>query len=258
MPKVVWRRYSAGEMSMNIWAPELHFLEGRWYIFFAAARADAGEAGCYDHRAYVLENASPSPMQGAFTEKLRLKTDWESFTLDATVLRNGGENYFIRAQRDPAMNNNSNLYIAHMPRVGCLELPATLLTVPEYDWECRGFRVNEGPAVLHHGRKLYLTYSASATDERYAMGMLTADDDADLLNPASWHKSPVPVMVSEPENGLYGPGHNSFTCDEAGRDVLVFHARPYPGFRGTALSDPNRHAFLRWLRYDENDRPVFQ
>ena len=64
-------------------------------------------------------------------------------------------------------------------------------------------------------------------------------------------------MVTEAERGLFGPGHNSFTRDENGRDVLVFHARPYPGFKGTPLSDPNRHCFLRYVKYDENDRPVF-
>ena len=257
-PKVIWRRHEAGEMSMNIWAPELHRIGGKWYVFFAAAQAGADEAGCYDHRTYVLENPSPDPMQGAFVEYARLKTDWESFTLDATVLQHRGQTYLIWAQRDPAMANNSNLYIARMPRPGELELPATRLSAPEYDWECRGFRVNEGPAVLRHAGKLFLTYSASATDERYAMGMLTADEDADLLQAASWTKSPEPVMVSEPHNSLYGPGHNSFTRDEAGRDVLVFHARPYPGFHGTALSDPNRHAFLCWIEYDAQGKPVFQ
>lgn len=257
-PKVVWRKHESGPMSMNIWAPEIHYLDGKWYIFFAAAQADADEKGCYDHRTYLLENTADDPMEGAFTEYCRLKTDWETFTLDSTVLKNKGETYLIWAQRHPDMDNNSNLYIARMPKPGQLELPATCLSVPEYEWECLGFRVNEGPSVLHHSGKLYLTYSASATDERYAMGLLTADEDADLLDAASWTKSPVPVMVSEPENGLFGPGHNSFTKDEQGNDVLVVHARPYPGFHGTALSDPNRHAFLRWVEYDQEDRPVFQ
>lgn len=257
-PRVVWTRHAEGPMSKNIWAPEIHYLKGKWYIFFAAAQDDADPRGCFDHRTYVLVNPNADPMEGEFTELLQLKTDWETFTLDSTVLINKGETYLIWAQRDPAIDSNSNLYIARMPEPGVLELPGVMLTQPEYEWECLGFRVNEGPSVLHHGGKLYLTYSGSATDERYAMGLLAADENADLLDPASWKKSPVPVMVTEPKNNLYGPGHNSFTKDEAGNDVLVFHARPYPGFKGGALSDPNRHAFLRWLEYDENDEPVFQ
>jgi len=117
--------------------------------------------------------------------------------------------------------------------------------------------VNEGPACLIHGGRLYLAYSASATDERYAMGLLALKAGGNPLRAEDWAKSPVPVMATEEENGLYGPGHNSFTVDEEGRDLLVFHARPYPGFRGDALSDPNRHCFLRPVRYGETGAPLF-
>lgn len=255
--KVVWTKHPSGEMSMNIWAPEIHYLKGKWYIYFAAAQADADGNGCYDHRTYVLENSAANPLEGHFVEKARLFTGWESFTLDATVFSHHGSDYMVWAQRDYAIRGNSNLYLARMLDPWTLQLPAALLTNPEYDWECQGFLVNEGPAVLKKAGKIYITYSGSATDERYAMGLLTADAQSDLTAPASWTKSPVPVMVSEPENGLFGPGHNSFTVDENGQDILVFHARPYPGFRGTALSDPNRHCFLRRVVYDAQERPIF-
>ena len=257
-PKVVWTRHARGEMSMNIWAPELHYIDGQWLIYFAAAQADADEAGCYDHRTYALCCTSPDPMTGEFAEAGRIDTGWQSFTLDATSFEACGARYFVWAQRDHAIPGNSNLYIAKMKDALTLELPATLLSVPQYPWECEGFKVNEGPAVLKHNGRLYMTYSGSATDERYCMGMLTADEGGDLLRAESWQKSPEPVMVSEPQNGLYGPGHNSFTVDADGNDVLVFHARPDAGFHGTPLSDPNRHTYIRKLRYDAAERPVFQ
>ena len=118
--------------------------------------------------------------------------------------------------------------------------------------------MNEGPGCLQHNGNLYVTYSGSATDERYAMGLLTLKAGSDPLDAAAWEKSRVPVMVTEEKNGLYGPGHNSFTTDEEGKDILVFHARPYPGFRGSALSDPNRHCFLREVRYTPDGTPVFR
>ncbi len=255
--KVVWSRHAEGPLSCNIWAPEIHFVDGRWVIYFAAARGGADEAGRYDHRIYALENENPDPMSGGFTEKGRIDTGWESFSLDSTTVLCGGKRYFIWAQRDFDIPGNSNLYIAEMKSALELKLPAVRLSVPEYDWECRGFLVNEGPACLVHGGRLYLTYSASATDERYAMGMLSLKEGGDPLKAADWSKSPVPVMATEEANGLYGPGHNSFTVDEEGKDLLVFHARPYPGFKGDALSDPNRHCFLRPVRYDAEGRPVF-
>ena len=256
--KVVWVRHPQGPMSCNIWAPEIHFVDGKWYIYFAAARTGADESGCYDHRIYALENESADPMEGSFVEKGRIDTGWESFSLDSTTAVFQEKRYFIWAQRDFDIPGNSNLYIAEMKNALELKLPAVRLSIPEYDWECQGFLVNEGPSCLIHDGNLFLTYSASATDERYAMGMLSLPQGADPLDAASWKKSPVPVMVSEPENELFGPGHNSFTVDEEGHDWLVFHARPYPGFHGTALSDPNRHCFLRQVRYTEDGTPIFQ
>jgi len=185
-------------------------------------------------------------------------TGWESFTLDSTETVFEGKRYFIWAQRDYAIPGNSNLYIAEMESATKLKLPAVRLSIPEYDWECRGFLVNEGPGCLHHNGNLYVTYSASATDERYAVGLLTLKQGSDPLDPTAWIKSPVPIMVSEPENGLYGPGHNSFTKDAEGNDILVFHARPYPGFHGTALSDPNRHCFIRKISYAADGQPILQ
>ncbi len=256
--KVIWLRHAEGPMSCNIWAPEIHFVDGKWYIYFAAAREDADASGCYDHRIYALENENADPMEGCFVEKGRIDTGWESFSLDSTTAVFEGKRYFIWAQREREIPGNSNLYIAEMKNALELKLPAVRLSIPEYDWECQGFLVNEGPSCLIHQGNLYLTYSASATDERYAMGLLTLPRGADPLNAAAWRKSPVPVMVSEPQNGLYGPGHNSFTVDETGADLLVFHARPYPGFHGTALSDPNRHCFLRPVAYNDAGEPVFQ
>ena len=256
--KIVWTKHPEGLLSCNIWAPELHYIDDKWYIFFAAARGGADESGVYDHRIYALENDNPDPLSGGFTEMGRIDTGWQSFSLDSTTVVYEGKRYFIWAQRDFDIPGNSNLYIAEMKNALELKLPAVRLSIPEYDWECQGFLVNEGPSCLIHNGNLFLTYSASATDERYAMGLLTLKAGSNPLDPRAWTKSPVPVMVTEEKNGLYGPGHNSFTVDEEGNDLLVFHARPYPGFKGDALSDPNRHCFLRKVRYDDNGIPVFR
>lgn len=260
--RVVWRKHESGEMSKYIWAPEIHQVDDGssagsvWCIYFAAAAEEPDNLGVFSHRTYCIQ-CKGDPMADEWVEAGQMKTGWESFTIDSTTFVANGKRYFCWAQRDYAIPGNSNLYIAEMLSATELKLPATLLTVPEYDWECIGYLVNEGPSVLKHNGKLYLTYSGSATDENYAMGMLTADENADLLDKASWTKSPVPVMVTDPEHKIYGPGHNSFTKDKDGRDLLVFHARPYPGFIGDPLSDPNRHCHVWPVEYDENDRPIF-
>jgi len=132
------------------------------------------------------------------------------------------------------------------------------LSRPEFDWECRGFRVNEGPSVLKRNGKIFITYSASATDENYAMGLLWADQNADILNPASWAKAAEPVFKTCYEHGIYGPGHNSFTRGENNDEViLVYHARTYTEIIGDPLWNPDRHTFVKRLNWDEQGMPVF-
>src|SRR5688572_1412962 len=46
----VWTPPKRGPYSKNVWAPELHWLDGKWYIYFAA---DNGKNE--NHRMWVLE-----------------------------------------------------------------------------------------------------------------------------------------------------------------------------------------------------------
>jgi hypothetical protein len=88
--------------------------------------------------------------------------------------------------------------------------------------------------------------------------LLWADADADVLDPASWTKSPEPVPRTCYEHGIYGPGHNSFTFAEDGDTVmLVYHARTYAKIVGDPLWNPDRHTFVKPLRRDEQGMPLF-
>ena len=160
------------------------------------------------------------------------------------------------AQLEPAIHNNSNLYLAKMYNPWTLSGKELLLSIPEYDWEMRVFSVNEGPAVIIHDDKIIITYSASATDENYAMGMLWAEKSNDLLDGFSWHKTKEPVFKSCEENKLWGPGHNSFTKVKD-RDVLIYHARPYTQISGDPLDNPDRHAYAKYFRWNKDGLPDF-
>ncbi|MEH8265469.1 family 43 glycosylhydrolase [Aeromonas veronii] len=254
---VVWRKPETGPMSALIWAPELHHVNGKWYIYFAAAHEDRILDGLFQHRMYVLECADVDPLIGNWVEKGRVSTQFDTFSLDATTFSHQGRQWYLWAQKDPAIPGNSNLYLAEMETPWSLKGPQVMLTRPEYDWECRGFLVNEGPAVIFHGDKLFISYSASATDENYCMGLLWIDMKADLLVPENWHKSPWPVFTTCYENRQYGPGHNSFTQTPEGEDVLVYHGRNYTEIEGDPLYDPNRHTRLKLVRWQENGMPDF-
>ncbi len=91
---------------------------------------------------------------------------------------------------------------------------------PLLDWERLGYKVNEGAAVLKRNSKIFITYSASATDHRYSMGLLWADENADLMKAESWHKLPKPVFTTQENLFRFGPGHNSFTVSEDGKKKI--------------------------------------
>jgi len=259
----IWTREDEGPLSHLIWAPEIHRVAGAWYIYFAAAPsaevgADApGMHQTFHHRMYVLENTAEDPFTGEWTLRGQVDSGWESFALDATSFVLGEQQYLVWAQQHPEVAGNSNLYIAPMENPWTLAGPAVELTRPEHDWEKDGFWVNEGPAVLQHDGTLFLTYSAAATGPQYAMGLLTASAEADLLDPRSWTKSPDPVFVSDPSVERYGPGHNSFTTTADGDAVLVYHARTYTEIDGDPLLDPNRHACAQVLPFDAEGQPVW-
>ncbi|MBD3921247.1 family 43 glycosylhydrolase [Paenibacillus sp. PR3] len=255
---VAWRKYETGPMSANIWAPEIHFIDGKWYIYFAAARTTETQDGLFDHRMFVLENASANPLEGEWVEKGQVITEWESFALDATSFNHKGTQYLVWAQKDPSIKGNSNLYIAPLANPWTLGAKQVMITTPEYEWEKIGFLVNEGAAVLKRNGKIFISFSGSATDYNYCMGLLWADENADLMDPASWNKLPEPVFQTNEANSQYGPGHNSFTVSEDGKhDVLVYHARNYKEIVGDPLYDPNRHARAQVLTWNEDGMPVF-
>lgn len=258
--KTVWTKHESGPMSLHIWAPELHYLDGRWFIYYAASEV----GNKWKLRPYVLECAGDDPMNDPWEERGMIqpadgdKFSFRDFSLDATILEHKGEKYFVWAEKVNKGKKISNLYIARMESPYKLATAQVLLTTPDYDWERVNFWVNEGPAFLKHGGKIFMTYSASSTGACYCMGMLSIDEDADLLDPHAWKKERYPVLSTDPEKGIFGPGHNSFVKGEDGvTDYCVYHARQYEKITGNSLYDINRHAMVMKLTYDKKGFPVF-
>ncbi len=256
VPVVIWTKHPEGRMSAHIWAPEIHFIEDKWYIYFAAGGSDEQETA-WEIRMYVLENEASNPLELSWVEKGQLQSNWESMALDATTFEHGGDRYLVWAQNDPQMKG-TNLYIAAMSNPWTIKGKQVMITKPEYSWENVGHWVNEGAAVLKKNGKIFISYSASATDSNYCMGLLTAEDTSDLLDPDSWTKSPEPIFKSNETTGQYGPGHNCFTVSEDGaEDIMVYHARNYKEIVGEPLYDPNRHTRAQKLGWNEDGTPDF-
>ena len=254
----VWLKPDIGAYSALIWAPEIHFINGAWYIYFAAAPSREIKDKLFQHRMYVVTTSAENPLTGEWKLIGQVDTGVDSFCLDATTFTHRDVLYYVWAQKAHDIPGNSNLYIARMETPYRIATRPVRLSIPELDWETRGFSVNEGPAVLISHGKVFISYSASATDENYCVGLLHADENADLLDPQSWTKSKEPLFKTCYELKVFGPGHNSFTVAEDGRtDLLVYHARTYTEIVGDPLWDPNRHTYVKPIKWDDDGMPVF-
>ncbi len=220
---VVYTPPATGPECCELWAPELHRIgEGdaaRWYIYFAA---DDGNNN--NHRMYALESAGDDPL-GPYTNKGKVADSADDrWAIDATVLQLDGKLYFIWSGWKADVNGQQSLFIAPMSNPWTISGPRVLLTEPTLAWEMSGMPINEGPAVLQHDGKTYLTYSASGCwTNDYQLGLLTFNG-GDPLNPAAWTKTAQPVFTDVA--GVFSPGHNSFFKSPDGKDDwIVYHAQ---------------------------------
>ena len=260
-PRTIWVRHNTGKMASHIWAPEIHYIMGKWVIYFAAGELP----GIWEIRPYALICEGDDPMEDSWVEAGMMQAaegdpySFTDFSLDMTVFEHRVKWYTIWAQKVGTVNGISNLYIAELENPVKLRTVQVLLTTPDYDWERDGgFWVNEGPAVLKHHGKVYVTFSASATGACYCMGMLTADLNSDLLDPLSWRKSRWPVLQTDETLKVYGPGHNCFVRGDENEHLTLLHFRSYEKITGDPLNDHNRHAHVMKVTFDENDAPVFK
>ncbi|KAL2150558.1 hypothetical protein VTH82DRAFT_7121 [Thermothelomyces myriococcoides] len=250
----IWRRKPYGVGSGQVWAPELHYIDGKWYIYVAL-----GVANEWRIRAAVLEGTGDNPLTASWVEKGLIRTNWDTFSLDASTFVANGTRYLIWAQQEPSRpDENSSIMIAPLENPWTIRGTAVAISRPTLAWERIGYKVNEGPYVIQRNGKIFLTYSASATDANYCMGLLTAEEGSDLLDPASWSKSQEPILTSNEKTNQWGPGHNSFTVSEDGlSDILVYHDRGYRDIQGDPLNDPNRRTRVQKLYWKEDGTPDF-
>lgn len=248
-PVTVWRAPASGPNSAAIWAPELHFLRGKWYLYYSAA--DKLHNDDAHRHVFVLENASADPTQGTWLDKGMLRTKLTG--IDGTVFEHGRKLYFVYSAY---VGDHSDLLIAPMRDPWTLVGPAVDIAAPTYAWEVQGGRkILEAPEFLAGpGGTIFLTYSASACwSDDYAIGMLSADAGADPLAPSSWSKSPMPVLKSSPKNGVYATGHNGFFKAADGTDWIVFHANGGADWKCTSRRAP----YMQKFTWDAQGRPHF-
>jgi GH43 family beta-xylosidase len=228
----VWSAPDSGWNHTNVWAPELHHIDGRWYIYYAAGRAGPP---FLHQRAGVLESVSDDP-QGRYVDRGMLYTGDSIATrahpywaIDLTVGRINGQLYAFWSgwQRDSTTDRTpQHLYAARMTNPYTIGSNRVLISSPVADWE-RGpeLDLQEGPEMLAHGGQTFVIYSTRESWlQHYRLGQLRLRSaTADPLDPASWEKS-GPVFVAA--GNVYGVGHASFTTSrDSTEDWIAYHAK---------------------------------
>jgi GH43 family beta-xylosidase len=243
--QTIWSPPVTGPNSKNIWAPEIHFINNKWYVYYAAGSS----TNLATQRTFVLENANADPLSGSWTDKGQIADmAADYFAIDPTILDYNGNNYFIWSGNASATDNAQRIYIARMSDPWTLATARVLISSPQYAWEMIGAppAVNEGPEILKNAAgKVFLIYSASGcwTDD-YSLGMLALNNAGDPLNPADWTKSANPVFVKKPANGAFGPGHNSFFKSADGtEDWILYHANSSAGQGCADFRNPRMQKF---------------
>jgi GH43 family beta-xylosidase len=228
---VVWTAPATGPASLEVWAPELHWLDGRWCIYFAAS-----DGRNQNHRAWVLQSSGSDPF-GPYTLHGPLYTGDDPglsalnrWAIDMTVLESGDRLYAIwSGWRDE--QDIQYLYIAPMKDPVTIAAPRVRICAnDDYLWErvgetLQGRGLNEGPEVLQHDGRTFLAFSCSGSwQPTYKIGLLELKPGTDPLRPEDWIKYSKPAFESTAVT--YGVGHNSFVkSPDQTEDWLIYHAK---------------------------------
>ena len=243
----------------DIWAPEIHKFGDRWYIVATARfREDAvprgvmpkgdpdEDNGDYYRYTFVLESKTED-IFGDYEFKGIMAPDGMP-NIDATYLKKDGKLYYVTsAYLDVA---HQGIFICEMENPYTLKTDengknnAVMLSSPKYLWETRGWKVNEGAAVLYHEDDIFIVYSASGySSNKYCMGMLTFKG-GDVMNAKNWKKSATRVSYHQPMRKIYSAGHCSFIHRENGDIYMTYHANSTRKF-----SDSPRLTYQRKVEF---------
>ena len=240
-----------------LWAPEFHIIRDRLYIFHAGTPQEFEKEQC--HVMALKENENPMKASDWEMPVRVVKKDGsylygeQGITLDMTEFEVSGRVYAAWSQRQfHPVDQGAWLYIAELDPEEPWKLISdpVLLSMPEYGWANNHTFVDEGPFALITDKKIFLTFSSAAVDSTYVVGLLSADPDADLLNPESWVKENYPLMSSRSKEGEYGTGHNSYVTDE---DGLVWNA-----YHGKPGVDGPRSSGLRRVHFGADGYPILE
>lgn len=266
----------------ELWAPELHFIDGYWYIYFTAYDGEVASESEYNgctgkprnHRMYVLKSKT-SDAQGEYEfmgQIKELESDYINDTtyqkgghkpghwaIDQTVFKWNGKLYAVWSGWSAYSNIDQRIYIAEMSDPCTISSNRVELSRPEYAYETYSVvpAINEAPQALisPDGKTLNVAFSVNRFDDsHYSLGLLTLKENGNPLNADDWTKTEDPVFETSTENSTYSVGHCSFVPSPDGSEhYVVFHAR-----RGEDTDTNPREIRVQQFNWYDNGTPCFE
>ncbi|KAF9893216.1 hypothetical protein FE257_011639 [Aspergillus nanangensis] len=238
--------YSTSESSRccNVWAPEVHYLGGRWYIYYTAGNS----ADLNGQRLHVL--AGGGTPWDTYTYAGQLTSEWG---IDGSILRFNDWGNFMMFSCFHGVSSQSiclqQLGSDYVSLTGSIYV----ISQPTQSWERQGNPVNEGPAALYFNGATYISYSASdCWTQYYCLGLLKWNGVSDPRQAAAWTKSNGCVFDSA--NGNYGTGHNQFfRSPDDSQTWVVYHATT----NANGACDDSRYTMVQLLGTHSDGSPNF-
>lgn len=227
--KPVWSAPDTGWNSSCIWAPELHFFNGRWYIYYAAG--ESGPPYIYQQTG-VLQSESDDPFSSysdmgvLYTgDNPDMKND-NRWAIDMTVFEFKNKLYAVWSgwmNKELTDKTPQHLFIAEMANPYTMKGLRTMISSPDQPWETGGpLDLEEGPEVLIYKENLFIVFSCRESwTIDYRLGLLKLkNNENSLLSPSAWEKS-GPLF-----QGPMGTGHCSFITSPDGKeDWIIYHSK---------------------------------
>ncbi len=198
--------YGSPTSSQGFWAPEVYFIEGRFYMFYTVhenigvAVADSPLGPFKKHSEGFL-----FPGKRAIDANLFIDDDGQMY-LYYVISNNGNDIYGAKFDLKTLTVSEERLIISP--------------TANTWEWVGDAGRVAEGPCMLKHNGHYYLTYSANGYPSHdYAVGYAVSSSPLSGFERFEGN----PILSKSIAAGVFGPGHHSFMTSAGGELFIVYH-----------------------------------
>jgi len=245
--KTIWKAPVSGWNRNCVWAPEIHFIGGHWYVYYAA-----GESGppFVHQRTGVLQSKTEDvfsdyeDMGVLYTGNNPADPSTNVWAIDMTILEHKDKLYAIWSgwiKNEVTDATQQQLYISEMENPYTMKGKRVKLSMPVESWETGGpLNLNEGPEILKKADKVFVIYSCRESwMVDYRLGMLQLiNPEGILLDPTNWKKT-GPVFTGNSQ--VYGVGHCSFVkSPDNNEDWIIYHSKKSaaPGWQRDVRMQP--------------------